>query len=371
MALNTIVWDQTVVGFAARRQRRHVHYLLRYRINGRQRFLSIGKHGSPWTTETARTEARRLLGLVASKIDPAQEQTETDRATFGQTLTDYLERRRSALKLRSFQGMEAHLSRQCKSLHGLSLKQITRREIAILLADVEQNSGPASRNRVRTSLSAFFAFAIREGLLEANPVLGTGKADEGPSRDRVLSETELKTLWQSLGDDEFSSICKLLILTAQRRTEIGSLRWSEVDFENSVINFPPERTKNSKPHSLPMSRQVRTILQRRYDRRNGSEYVFGSNGHGFSSWSEAKNKLDDRLNGMKEWRLHDCRRSAATLMCERIGVQPHIVEHVLNHISGYRAGVTGIYLRAKYTEEMRSALDAWGKWVDRLRPGGP
>src|SRR5262249_44294546 len=158
-----------------------------------------------------------------------------DRAgdTFGEILADYLERRRSALRPRSFEQMERHLNTQSRPLHNLNLKDINRREIAKLLADVEQRSGPTSRNRVRTSLSAFWNWCIREGLTEINVVTGTGVADEGPSRDRVLSETELKTLWQSLGEDEFSDIVRLLVLTAQRRTEIGGLKWSEINFENS------------------------------------------------------------------------------------------------------------------------------------------
>src|SRR5262249_13617568 len=149
-----------------------------------------------------------------------------------------------------------------------------------LLAEIEQRSGPVARNRVRSSLSAFFAFAIREGLAETNPVVGTGKASEGNGRDRVLSEGELRSILAALGEDEFSQIVRLLVLTAQRRTEIGSLRWSEVVFDRNLICLPPDRVKNGRQHELPMSRQVRAILERQP--RNG-EWVWGK---GFNTWSD-------------------------------------------------------------------------------------
>jgi integrase len=347
-----------LVGFGARRQRKHVHYLLRYRLNGKQRFHSIGRNGA-WTPDSARTEARRLLGLVAQRVDPANERV-TPSETFGGELDRYIERKRSVLRPRSIIEIERYLRVQCKSLHSLPLTGIDRRTIALTLAEIEQHSGPAARNRARTSLSAFFAYAIREGLTEQNPVSGTGKANEGNGRDRVLSKDELAAILTALGNDPFSEIIRLLILSAQRRNEIGGLRWSEVDLEHGLITFPPERCKNNRSHQLPISSQLKAILERQ-PRIN--EFVWGCE---WSSWSEPKAKLDRRLNGMAEWRLHDLRRTAATQMAE-LGVLPHIIEAVLNHVSGHKSGVAGIYNRARYADEMRAALQAWADWIDTLR----
>jgi integrase len=355
---NSVLWDTSLVGFGARRQRRHVHYLLRYRINGKQRFASIGRHGA-WTPDTARTEAKRLLGLVASKVDPASQRVRPAE-TLGAELQRYLDRKRTSLKPRSIVEVERHLMVHAKPLHSMRLGEIDRRAIALLLAEIEQGSGPGARNRVRASLSAFFAFAIREGLVETNPALGTGKAEEGPSRDRVLSETELTAVLNALGDDPFSEIVRLLILTAQRRCEIGGLRWSEIDLERNLIVLPPERSKNSRQHELPISNQVRAILERQS--RHG-EWVFG---RAWSSWTRSKANLDSRLNGMLPWRLHDLRRTAATLMADRLDVQPHIIEAVLNHVSGFKGGVAGIYVRAKYQDQMRDALERWADRIDAL-----
>jgi integrase len=357
LPVNSVLWDSGLVGFGARRQLRHVHYLLRYRINGRQRFLTIGKHGM-WTPDTARNEARRLLGLVASKVDPANERIRPAE-TFGAELQRYLERKHASMKLRSFEGIERHLRQHAKSLHPLRLGEIDRKAIAIRLAEIEQQSGPVARNRFRSSLSAFFTFAIHEGLIDTNPVSGTATADEGHSRDRTLSEAELTQVLKALGDDEFSSIVRLLILTGQRRSEIGGLKWSEVDFARGLIVLEPERTKNKRLHELPISSQVRAILERQ-PRQN--EFVWGRS---FTSWSIGKSDLDAKLNGMSEWRFHDLRRTAATMMAE-LGILPHIIEAILNHVSGHKSGVAGIYNRARYTDEMRTALQRWSNHVERL-----
>jgi integrase len=207
-----------------------------------------------------------------------------------------------------------------------------------------------------------FAYAIREGLTESNPVSGTGKASEGNGRERVLSQDELTAILRALGDDPFSEIIRMLILTGQRRSEIGGLRWSEVDLGQGLIVLPAARVKNGRQHELPISTQVRAVLERQ-PRRN--EWVWGCD---WNSWSEPKAKLDRQLDGIAPWRLHDLRRSCATHMAE-LGVLPHVIEAVLNHVSGHKSGVAGIYNRARYQDEMRVALQTWADFVDRLPCG--
>lgn len=370
-----LLWDQSLNGFGARRQRRHIFYLLRYRLNGRQRFITIGRHGSPWTPDGARTEARRLLGLVASRADPANERIRPAE-TLGAEINQYLERKRASMKPRSFVEVERHLLVHAEPLHRLRLAEIDRRTIALRLAEIEQASGPIARNRVRSSLSAMFAWAIREGLIETNSVVGTGKADEGHSRERVLLESELRDILAALGQDQFSDIMRLLILTGQRREEIGGLRWDEVDLGRGLIVLRPERTKNKRLHELPLSTQVKAILERRKVLSGVVSLATGqllSPGldvwvwrRRWTNWSGHKATLDRRLNGVVgEWRLHDLRRTAATVMAE-LGVLPHIIEAILNHVSGHRAGVAGIYNRAKYEPEMRHALQVWADYISAL-----
>jgi integrase len=207
-----------------------------------------------------------------------------------------------------------------------------------------------------------FAWAITEGLLEANPVQGTAKANEGGSRERVLTDAELAKLWAALGDGRFADIVRLLLLTGQRRNEIGRLTWAEIDIARKLIVLPPERTKNNRKHELPLSCQALAIIERQ-PRRNASAFLF-SDSRGFNDWDKGKARLDARL-GIASYTLHDLRRSCATGMAE-LGVQPHIIEAVLNHVSGHKAGVAGIYNRARYEGEMRSALQRWADHVDQI-----
>jgi len=240
---------------------------------------------------------------------------------------------------------------------------------------VETASGPTARNRVRSSLSAFFNWAVREGLLDANPVTGTARADERGSRDRVLAQAELAELWAALPQGDFGQIVRLLALTGQRREEIGGLRWSEVDLDRGLIVLPPDRTKNLRQHEVPLSRQAKAIIEHQ-PKRKGRDYIFGIGKTGFSGWSKSKERLDQallikrkaadrRAKPLSSWHLHDLRRTAATGMAE-LGVLPHVVEATLNHVSGHKGGVAGIYNRAKYSDEMRAALQRWADHLDTI-----
>jgi integrase len=214
--------------------------------------------------------------------------------------------------------IDRYLSRYLRSLHGLQLAKIDRRTIAEWLSQIEAANGKASANRARTCLSAFFAWCMREGLADANPVIGTGRRVEA-SRSRVLSSNELRTVWSALTDDEFGAIVKLLILTGQRREEIGSLRWSEVADDKIVL--PDERTKNKREHIIPLALPAQAILEGQ-PRHDGREYVFGRGLGGFSGWSRCKARLDDRIakiigHPLPGWVLHDIRRSVVTASARR------------------------------------------------------
>jgi integrase len=275
------------------------------------------------------------------------------------------------MKPRAFEEVERHLTNHAEPLAKLRLAEIDRRTIAVRLGEIETASGPVARNRVRSSLSAFFAWAVTEGLLDLNLVAGTAKLDEGGSRERTLTQQELAELWLALDAEpnpQFADIVRLLILTGQRREEVGGLRWSEIDRDRIVLS--PERTKNSRQHEVPLSSQAQAILSRQ-PRRKGRDFVFGIGEAGFSGWSDCKARLDQALLARRkakarpEWRLHDLRRTAATGMAE-LGVQPHIIEAVLNHVSGHKSGVAGVDNRATYAEPMREALQRWADWLDQI-----
>src|SRR5262249_23011989 len=273
LAPGSYVSDAIVQGFGVRRQKDGAYYYLRFRRNGAQYMKSIGRHGSPWTPELARNEAKKLLGLAVSGDDPFAKPVPAE--VFGHEVKRYLAKRKGALKPRTYEELERHLTNHALPLHRLRLSEIDRRTIALRLAEVETASGPTARNRVRSSLSAFFNWAIREGLLDTNPVTGTARANERGPRDRVFGQEELSEFWSALpvkGNGQFADICRLLLLTGQRRQEIGALRWSEVNLDRRLINLGAARTKNRRRHEVPLSRQALAILERQ-PKRKGRDYI--------------------------------------------------------------------------------------------------
>lgn len=350
------IWDDAVKGFGARRQTSDaVTYVLKYRAGGRQRFFTIGRHGSPWTPDTARREARRLLGLVAAGEDPAEVR---NRGEGLRAIIDaYLVVAKARQRPRTYLETERHLLIAWKSLHDQT--EVSRRAVAARLAEL---SG-VTAIRARAALSACFVWAIREGLAEANPVAGTNRPPEPRSRERVLTDGELAAIWRACGDDDYGRIVRLLTLTGQRRDEVGAMRWGEI--AEGVWTLPHSRTKNHREHALPLTEAMLALLP---DPRVGREFVFGAGVGAFSGWSQSKARLDARA-GVAGWRLHDLRRTAATVMADRLGVMPHIVEAVLNHVSGHKAGVAGVYNRAAYRAEMRRAFEAWGAHVAGIVEG--
>ena len=184
-------------------------------------------------------------------------------STVGAIIEGYLAYGGKRQKPRSFVESTRHLRVNCASLSGASALKLTRRDVATHLAAIEAEKGPVTAARVRTALSAAFNWAIREGYeIPANPVSGTNRPVEPPSRARVLGDAELAQLWRALPESAFGDIIQLLILTGQRREEIGGLRWDEVDLARATLTFGPERTKNRRVHELPLSPAALAILAR-------------------------------------------------------------------------------------------------------------
>ena len=210
------------------------------------------------------------------------------------------------------------------------------------------------------TLSSLRAWAVRPPLPVTNVAANTDKRKE-VSRSRVLSEAELATISKACGDDDFGQIVRLLILTGQRVAEIAELRWDEIDADQ--ITLAPDRVKNKRAHTIPLTPAAHELLGPRSNRA----HVFGRSDTGYRGHGNAKLRLDERLD-IPAWRIHDIRRSVATGMAEH-GVQPHVIEAVLNHVSGYKAGVAGIYNRASYSKEKRGALNLWGEHMTAIVEG--
>jgi integrase len=336
-----------------------------------------------------RKVAEQLHARVKLGEDPANDKSEAKASaarTFKAVADEYLEQRRDdvskgRLRERSYPDLERHLLKYSKALHELQLIKVNRADIASVLVSATKNNGAVTANRLRTTLSGFFSWAMGQGIADTNPVIGTARHDE-QSRDRVLAPAELRAIWHALGDDDFGSIIKLLALTGQRAAEIAGLRWSEI--ADGAIVLPGERTKNHRPHIIPLSVAADAVINAQ-PKRNGRDLIFGRGKKPFSGWDKCKQRLNEKIKkasdkSLPHWTPHDLRRTFATYAggglpehelkkipardndaASGLGIEPHVIEATLNHVSGFRAGVAGTYNRSTYAREKKAALDLWAE----------
>jgi integrase len=201
-----------------------------------------------------------------------------------------------------------------------------------------------------------------------NPFAALPAIGERPKRDRVLSDDELVAIWQAASATlpPFGNIVRLLILTGQRVAEVSGMGWAELSPDLSTWTIAASRAKNGVPHLVPLSRLAQEIL--RGLPRAGEIIMPGRAEGAFNGFSKAKARLDT-TSGVADWTLHDLRRTMATGL-QRLGVRLEVTEAVLNHISGSRAGIVGIYQRHDWAAEKRAALDAWAAHVRAAIEGG-
>ncbi|MDT2024562.1 phage integrase central domain-containing protein [Methylocella sp. CPCC 101449] len=271
------------------------------------------------------------------------------------------------LRKSSAAALEYHLKTLWAPLKQSEINEIKLAHVAARIRTIADEKGGYTANRARASLHSLYSWAIGEGLANGNPVAGSNKATKEQKRDRVLSDNELVLIWRYSGDDHFGSIVKLLILLASRRDEVACMGRSEISASGSWV-VPGHRTKNALPLSLPLPAAAQNIIDKQPIRDN-RDFVFGYGEGGFSGFSNAKEALDKRIKKagfkMASWRIHDIRRSVSTGM-NNIGILPHVVEEILNHVSGHRAGVAGTYNYSRYDKEKREALQAWADHVTAL-----
>jgi hypothetical protein len=270
---DAIFLDDVLRGFGLRvrrlRNRRITHnWIIQYRQHGHQRRMIIGS-GAKLTAAQARAKARKLLAEVELGGDPQvdrRERREKDAKSFRFVISHeenrtegdpggFLENK-SAVKestkrmlanylLGPFgkraqkQGMKPYL----KALHPMPIDKITRADISAGILAVSKSSGEPTAIALRSALNSLFSWAMRMGLVEANPVIEAISPPKQDSRDRVLNNSELAVIWKALPDDDFRKVIRLLILTGCRRQEIGSMRWSEFAPDLSAWTLPKSRSR--------------------------------------------------------------------------------------------------------------------------------
>jgi integrase len=385
---NIRVYDDTLKGFGFTATKTgKATYFIEYKLGGRKgrsRRMTLGRHG-PLTAEQARTLAKQQLGEVAKGVDVAEGRKERREKFTGLTFAEAVEQFLAlhSKGTRYWHDKRARLtSADVKALANKPLSTVSRKHAADAIDRAMARSEAAAR-LLFADLRPLFKWAHEREHIDTNPMAGlrTPKAPE--ARERTLEEHEIKAFWQAANGASwpFPSIYKLLLLTGARREEVAGMKWSELDPDAAVWTLPGARTKNSREHRVPLAPEAMANLDRRsigavkakLGYKDG-DLVFSTTGHSSpSAFSRAKKALDARMREVlgpkfKEWRVHDLRRTCATGM-ENLGVDTRVIETALNHVSGTKAGIVGVYQRANHKEAVKAAYKAWGAHVEALVSG--
>jgi integrase len=378
------IFDSEQKGFAVLATKTGVcNYIFEYRLKGAggsPKRVTIGRHGA-LTPDQARTRAIGLAGDVSKNVDVSQVEKDARAklkgATFRDVVVRYLDDNEKDTRYWREKRVRL-LSDDLKALHGKPFNLIEHADVAAVVREVRKRSH-ASARVLFSDIRPLFAWARDEAIIKVNPILDIKGPQPLEARDRVLSDEEIKAFWQAASAEgwPFSSVFKVLLLTGQRREEVAGMRWREVDLDAGQWTIAKERCKNGKAHTVdlhpvavaaldPLGDEAAPRLMMSHE--GEADFVFSTTGRTpVSGFSKTKARLDTRMQQIlgdkfQAWRTHDLRRTAASGMAA-LGFQPHVIERVLNHVSGAQGGLVSVYQRHEYRDERRRAIMAWGAHV--------
>jgi integrase len=332
-------------------------WAVRYRHSGKSAKHTIGPFPA-FGLKEARAAAAEVLRAIAEGRSPKQRQV----GTVAEAVEQFLARHGKHYRPKPLYEATRRLQLNVVANWGArKLDSVTRADVRAMLDEIE---APIAANRVHSIVRKFFNWAVENDLIANSPVTGVRAPNPETSRDRILTDDELKTVWRAAEKEgyPFGTILQVLILTGQRRSEVAGMMWSEVDLEAGLWSLPRERVKNDRRHEVPLSRHAVEIL--RQTPRIGDKYVFTLNGDAHFNGFKAKERFDETV-GIAPWTVHDLRRTTASGMA-KLGVSLVVIDKVLNHVSGSLAGIVGVYQRHEFAEEKRKALQQWADHVEQL-----
>ena len=351
-------------------------WAVRYRFKGQAKKLTLD--GFP-SLGTARKLAQEALDVVAEGSDPAAEKrakkyADTSSDLFSAVAADFVERHaKRNTRASSVRLTEQWLNKDVLPRWGNKrVQDITKRDVLDLLDAVIDRGGGLSANRVLAVIRKLFNWAVQRGVITVSPAAGIKPPLAEQSRDRILSDDEIRWLWLA-GDKvgyPFGSMAKMLLLTGQRRNEVAGMTWAELDLDKKLWTLPGGRTKNDEAHEVPLSDPALAVIASLPRIKSDKGFLFTTNGTTHvSGYSRAKAVIDKGMldiareeRGLEaeipRWTFHDCRRTAVSGMA-RLGISLPVIEKTVNHSSGSFAGIVGVYQRHSFANEKRNALEAW------------
>jgi len=384
----------------------HKSWAVRYRIFGKPQKLTIGKV-EDIPLDDARKRADKIIDAVKAGRDPLAEKAEKAEQekdldehpdAFPVVLAAFIRFQKRTNSPRYAKESEQMFEREvAKRWKNKKITDITRRDISRVLDEMVEGVNrekeiPVMANRLFSQLRRLFNWSIEKGFMDYTPMFKMPAPHDEDLRTRKLSDDELRWLWQASDEIEypFGPIVKLLMITAQRRTEVGSARWREFELDGNMPmwTIPPERAKNKNEHMLPLTGMalevIKTVPMLPQEK---TDFLFTTTlKTPVSGWGRCKESLDAAMLAIAQkqaiergedpdkveiesWILHDIRRTIATKM-GKLGVLPHVGDVVLNHVSGEIKGVTRRYNQHDYLEKKEEALVTWSEALKVILAGG-
>lgn len=347
-------------------------YLAQYVAAGRKRRVPLGSVDAI-SLAAARTAARAVMGQVAGGTDPATQrkaaaedakvEAQRERMTLDRLVDDWTRLHLSTRKPRYQAEAAGTIKRVFKDWLNRPAERLARKDVVQLLDRLPPSMARATAAYGR----ACYGWGAKRESVPGNPFVSL-PVQATTKRDRVLDDAEVARVWEAAAATPapFGPMVRLLLLTGQRREEVGGMAWVEVSADLATWTIPGERTKNGVPSVVPLSAPAQDMLRARLadvrEQRRGLVFPGEGGKAAFAGWSKCKAKLD-KDSGVTGWRLHDLRRTVATGL-QRLGVRLEVTEAVLNHVSGTRGGIVGIYQRHDWKAEKRAALDGWAAHIE-------
>ena len=390
-------WDTITPGFGVRVTKggRKTFVVMTRVLEGGQwkkRRYTIGQYKEAVASDaegldlkTARDRAKAVIAAAGDGQDPQEvlhptprdEKVERSADCFANMCDEFLKRYRTRQRTkprpRTIVEMRRCISgKRFKDWEYKPITDITKQDVRNVLDSILDEGHDAHANKTLTVLKMLFNWAYDHDKITDVPTDRIKPPGAVTPRERTLTMPELVAVWNATHRERgidihiHGDIVRILMLTGQRRNEVAGMQWSEIDFDRRTWEFSRDRTKNKQPHVVPLSSAVLSILRRQLEDQKElgleSAYVFTTTGETpFSGWSRSKQRLDQRC-GVTDWRLHDLRRTVVTGMNDDLGIWPHVVEAVVNHVTGAaKRGVAGVYNRAEYLKERRRALERWAR----------
>lgn len=341
--------------------------------NTKQR-VKLGRYPG-MTLEKARTAALKMVTAVSEGDDPSEEKRSRRDAMTVEALGALYVEKYAKRNKKTWAEDERLLKVEVYPAIGKMKALAVKRRDVLDLIEAKADAGHiAQSTQILAVVRKMFNWAVENDYLETSPAIGVKRRGKAVRRDRVLSPAEVRTIWNALPEASLSettrNVIRLLFLTGQRSGEVCGMLRGEIDVEGRTWNLPGRRTKNGEPHVVPLSDAAFEIVERALDAtgEDRDAALFTRIGEPVESNAIAKAVRLKLQIADEHWTPHDIRRTVATGMAE-IGVAPHVVEAALNHISGFKAGVAGVYNRHRYDNEKRRALDMWAERVDAIVTG--